>query len=409
MIAGFVNPHNPRRLECVPNSWMGVCLAPTLLASDGMATTNSEVQIVGGDYRAKLGESPVWINGELVFIDVVAKEICTLRDGTVRRAQLPKMPGSIVPSSKGGFLAALAVDADGSGGQLRRVVLRYDDTGTLEADTSEEFFCNVLDAQVHRPLADKPEERQCLNDGKCDARGRVWVGSKVLGRPDMDARYVQAGPDTPTGSGNDESNASSAHFSPSEDAPPAGALFCVEPAFSYRNGSMVKVGVAGAVAEVGGVWTSNGIAWSPVGDTMYYADSPRRRVEAYDFCAESGLLRNGRVFARMPDDVGVPDGMCVDENGGVWVCVWDAGKVVRYVPDGEGNAKLDRTIAFPCSRPTSCCFGGANGTTLFVTSCSLDTTVDADAKDLSADEPTAGGVFAIDVGVKGVRVHAAAF
>ena len=56
-----------------------------------MATTNSEVQIVGGDYRAKLGESPVWINGELVFIDVVAKEICTLRDGTVRRAQLPKL------------------------------------------------------------------------------------------------------------------------------------------------------------------------------------------------------------------------------------------------------------------------------------------------------------------------------
>ena len=172
---------------------------------------------------------------------------------------------------------------------------------------------------------------------------------------------------------------------------------------------MVKVGVAGTVAEVGGVWTSNGIAWSPRGDTMYYADSPRRRVEAYDFDAESGLLRNGRVFARMPDDDGVPDGMCVDEGGGVWVCVWDAGKVLRYVPDGEGNARLDRTIAFPCSRPTSCCFGGKDGTTLFVTSCSLDTTVDADAKDVSADEPTAGGVFAIDVGVKGVPVHAAAF
>ena len=101
--------------------------------------------------------------------------------------------------------------------------------------------------------------------------------------------------------------------------------------------------------------------------------------------------------------------MCVDEGGGVWVCVWDAGKVLRYVPDGEGNARLDRTIAFPCSRPTSCCFGGKDGTTLFVTSCSLDTTVDADAKDVSADEPTAGGVFAIDVGVKGVPVHAAAF
>ena len=185
-----------------------------------MATDGAHVEIVGGEYRAKLGESPVWIDGELVFIDVVAREICVLRDGVVRRATLPKMPGSIVPSTKGGFLAALSVDDDGAGGQLRRVLLRSDDTGALHVDTSEEFFCNVLDAQVHRPLAEKPEEKQCLNDGKCDARGRVWVGSKVLGRPDMDARYVQAGPDTPTGSENDESNASSAHFSPSEDAPP---------------------------------------------------------------------------------------------------------------------------------------------------------------------------------------------
>ena len=109
MIAGFVNPHNPRRLGALLAQDWSVLEAGHFLASDGMATTNSEVQIVGGDYRAKLGESPVWINGELVFIDVVAKEICTLRDGTVRRAQLPKMPGSIVPSSKGGFLAALAV------------------------------------------------------------------------------------------------------------------------------------------------------------------------------------------------------------------------------------------------------------------------------------------------------------
>ena len=84
--------------------------------------------------------------------------------------------------------------------------------------------------------------------------------------------------------------------------------------------------------------------------------------------------------------------------------------MVRYVPDGEGNAgALDRTIEFPCARPTSACFGGIEGTTLFVTSCSLDTTVDADSVDLSLDEPAAGAVFAIDVGVKGVPVHHAAF
>ena len=85
------------------------CSRRHFIASMEMATDGAKVEIVGGEYRAKLGESPVWIDGELVFIDVVAREICVLRDGVVRRATLPKMPGSIVPSTKGGFLAALSL------------------------------------------------------------------------------------------------------------------------------------------------------------------------------------------------------------------------------------------------------------------------------------------------------------
>lgn len=146
----------------------------------------------------------------------------------------------------------------------------------------------------------------------------------------------------------------------------------------------------------------------------------------------AGMLSNERVFAAVatqcaaPRDegegvgaavgaAGVPDGLAVDAEGGVWVCLWDAGKVVRYLPapgGGGGGSTVDRIIEMPCSRPTSACFGGAGSdfsTTLFITSCSVDTTVDKDAKSLSGDEPLAGAVFAVEVGVAGVPVHKASF
>jgi sugar lactone lactonase YvrE len=104
----------------------------------------------------------------------------------------------------------------------------------------------------------------------------------------------------------------------------------------------------------------------------------------------------------------------VDVEGGVWVCVWGAGEIVRFVPDAKdgGAGVRDRVVRTPCSRPTSCCFGGGDAATrrtLFVTSCSLDDTVDAGATSVSVEEPDAGAVFAVDVGVEGVEVHAAAF
>ena len=165
---------------------------------------------------------------------------------------------------------------------------------------------------------------------------------------------------------------------------------------------------------------------------MYHADSPRRRVDAYDFDARSGALSSPRVFCEI-EDGGVPDGLAVDAEGGVWVCVWDGGRVERWVPtsrtsffsattDGIDDVPVDAkaatrdvTLDFGSaanvSRPTSCCFGeGAFAETLFVTTCAFDDTVEGDsAVDLSGTEPEAGGVFAVDVGVKGATTHASAF
>lgn len=386
-------------------------------------------------------------HGCVFFIDICARTVCAVTPSTaadaaadaadvVKRVMtLPNSPGCIFPSSKGGYLVAVAVHEYGSGGRLYRITPSahgVEAVGNFEEDSS---LCDILNANVHPKLADAPN--QCLNDGACDAMGRVWVGSKILAPPAADA-YVPV------------STAGGA-FKPSADSPPCGALFCCESAFALRGGRATAVGAAQKVDEVGGVHVSNGVGWSPDGAVMYYADSLRRCVLAYDFDVRTGMLRNERVFAaagprRRRDrdgdrdrdrdggvisgdddddaaagDLGVPDGLAVDVDGGVWVCLWDAGKVVRYLPapqekggggGGGGRSSVDRVLETPCSRPTSVCFGGAGSdfaTTLFITSCSVDATVDRDAKNLGVSEPLAGAIFAVDVGVAGVPVHEASF
>lgn len=60
---------------------------------------------------------------------------------------------------------------------------------------------------------------------------------------------------------------------------------------------------------------------------------------------------------------GAPDGLAVDDEGGVWSAHWGGGKVVRYRPDSV----IDEVLVLPVSRPTSCAFGGAQGDTLYMT------------------------------------------
>lgn len=385
-------------------------------------------------------------HGCVFFIDICARTVCAVKPSTAADASpdadaadvvkqvmtLPNSPGCIVPSSKGGYLVAIAVHEDGNGGRLYRITPSADSVEAIVNFEDDSSLCDILNANIHPKLADVPN--QCLNDGACDAKGRVWVGSKILAPPAAGA-YVPISTD-------------GGALKPSTDSPPHGALFCCESAFAFRGGRVIAVGSAQKVDEVGGVHVSNGIGWSPDGANMYYADSPRRCVLAYDYDVHTGILRNERVFATVAarcrrdadaggdgdvevisgdddddaaaGDVGVPDGLAVDVNGGVWVCLWDAGKVVRYLPapeekgggGGGGRSSVDRVLKLPCSRPTSVCFGGAGtdfATTLFITSCSVDTTVDKNAKNLGGEEPLAGAIFAVDVGVAGVPVHEASF
>ena len=137
---------------------------------------------------------------------------------------------------------------------------------------------------------------------------------------------------------------------------------------------------------------ANGLAWSPDNRTFYFTDSGPRTIWAYDFDLQAGTLSRKRPFVTFDKGEGVPDGMTVDAEGGVWTTLWDGWALRRYLPDGT----LDRTISLPVPRPTSCTFGGPDLRTLFVTSARIRLS----AKHL-AEAPLSGSVFAIDTGMTG--------
>ena len=128
---------------------------------------------------------------------------------------------------------------------------------------------------------------------------------------------------------------------------------------------------------------SNSIAFSPDGATMYYCDSPTREIRACDYLADGGIA-NDRVFARLTDATGEPDGSTVDRDGGLWNAQWGGARVVRYGADGVETERVD----VPTVQPSCVALGGAQLGTLYITSAR----VGLDAAALAGDS-RAGGVF----------------
>ena len=195
------------------------------------------------------------------------------------------------------------------------------------------------------PFADPekalPQNR--FNDAKCDPLGRLWAGTMAV----------------------------------SED-PGLGSLYRVDA--SLRVARMVE-----------NVTISNGLAWSLNGRTMFYIDSPTRRVDAFDFDPENGTLANRRTAIEIPD--GFPDGMCIDTTGNLWVALWGGWSVACFDPcTGECLAKIE----VPVEAVTSCCFGGDALDELFITTASRD--LDAAGR---AQQPLAGSIFVAKPGAIG--------
>jgi sugar lactone lactonase YvrE len=125
---------------------------------------------------------------------------------------------------------------------------------------------------------------------------------------------------------------------------------------------------------------------------MYFADSLRHSIFAYDFDAPTGEMRNERLFCTTVPPA-FPDGSTVDAEGFLWNAEFNASRVVRYTPDG----RVDRVIDVPTRRPTCCAFGGPDLDILYITTCSQQMTPAE-----RAAEPLAGALFACQPAVRGI-------
>lgn len=137
----------------------------------------------------------------------------------------------------------------------------------------------------------------------------------------------------------------------------------------------------------------NGLVWSTDGSEVFFVDSVARTLFRARYQAHSNCLNDVSVFALTPPDLGRPDGLAMDSEGGIWVCQFNGGCLLRYDRHGE----LTRVLDVPVPRPTSCCFGGPDMSTLFITSARFGMS----PAEL-ADWPAAGNIYSIRVPVAGV-------
>ena len=143
-----------------------------------------------------------------------------------------------------------------------------------------------------------------------------------------------------------------------------------------------------------GIRCSNGLAWFPSRNAMYYIDTPTKNVDQLDWDAATGAISNRRPAHTIEPGIGGPDGMCIDSAGNLWVALW-GGRRVRCVDPTSG--KVIEEIAVPSNAVTSCCFGGDDLKTLYITTARIGVKEDA-----AGDQPNAGGIFSVRLHTPGL-------
>jgi sugar lactone lactonase YvrE len=180
-----------------------------------------------------------------------------------------------------------------------------------------------------------------FNDGKCDPAGRLWAGTICL------TKRAEA------------------------------ALYCLDTDLSVAR-------------KFGPVTNSNGIVWSHDGQTMFYIDTPSKKVRAFDFDVVNGAISGERVVWDTSGDDSSPDGMTIDSEDRLWIAFCHGAKVVCY--DVAAGRVLEQ-IDLPCIETTACAFGGADLGDLYVTT----------GMKPGLEERTAGRLFVCRPGATGVR------
>lgn len=230
-------------------------------------------------------------------------------------------------------------------GQRVGTVVPREGGGLVFAGDAGMFFLDEKTgdiAAIADPEPEKTDNR--FNDGKCSPDGRFFAGTISLVKKTGDAKLYRLDPD-----------------------------LTLHEAF-------------------GPVTNSNGIVWTADGKTVYYIDTPRKEVLAFDYV--DGILSNERSVVSTADREASPDGMTIDSDGNVWIAFCHGACVVAYDPR---TGKELRQIDLPCLETTACAFGGSGLADLYVTTGIHKTVVEEDA----------GRLFKISgLGVKGVPAFA---
>jgi sugar lactone lactonase YvrE len=286
----------------------------------------------------QLGESPFWhpLEQRLYWVDIVGKAIYRsgMESQTAESWALPSEPGCIAPVQGGGLVMALRCG----------IYWASDWQGNLQ----------WLATLPYNP------ERVRANDGKCDARGRLWVGT-------VDA-----------------------------DKQGRAALYCVD-----CSGLSPRV-----TCHVTGANTANGLAWSPDNQTLYWADTAQHSVQQWDFDLAGATLFQQREWLRWSAKptaweplqggyAGRPDGACVNHNGDYFVAMYEGQCIEQY---NQAGALLERH-SLPVLCPTMPCIGGEAMRTLFVTSARYGRSEEEQER-----YPDSGAIFYKQISTSGVPV-----
>ena len=191
----------------------------------------------------------------------------------------------------------------------------------------------------------KPHNR--CNEGKCDAKGRLWIGTMHT-----------------------------------DSKPKEGGLYVFD-------GTLKKM--------IDNTSVSNGICWSNDHQTMYYIDSFDFNIKSYDFNLDTGEISNEKIIIEINNHNLFPDGMCIDDEGMLWVAMWGGGCINRYNPF---NGELIGKVFVNAPHVTSCAFGGNNMQQLFITTARVGL-----AEKQLLQYALSGSLFIVNTNITGVNTN----